>query len=63
MSRASGNSPAGEGGAERALAVTEIAPLREKLLHGHQVFYRSAGEGPVVVLVHGITSTSATWET
>ena len=30
-------------------------------LHGHRVFYRSAGSGPVVVLVHGITSTSATW--
>jgi pimeloyl-ACP methyl ester carboxylesterase len=25
------------------------------------VFYRSAGSGPVLVLVHGITSTSATW--
>ena len=36
--------------------------LHEILLHGHRVFYRSAGSGgPVVVLVHGITSTSATW--
>jgi len=35
--------------------------LREIVLHGHGVFYRSAGSGPVVVLVHGITSTSATW--
>jgi pimeloyl-ACP methyl ester carboxylesterase len=25
------------------------------------VFFRSAGSGPVLVLVHGITSTSATW--
>ncbi|MGE5636026.1 MAG: alpha/beta fold hydrolase, partial [Nocardioidaceae bacterium] len=40
----------------------EVAPLCEQVLHGHHVFYRSAGEGPVVVLVHGITSTSATWE-
>jgi pimeloyl-ACP methyl ester carboxylesterase len=35
--------------------------LREIVLHGHRVFYRSAGSGPVIVLVHGITSTSATW--
>jgi pimeloyl-ACP methyl ester carboxylesterase len=35
--------------------------LREVNLHGHRVFFRSAGAGPVVVLVHGITSTSATW--
>ncbi len=35
--------------------------LREIALHGHRVFFRSAGSGPVVVLVHGITSTSATW--
>jgi pimeloyl-ACP methyl ester carboxylesterase len=35
--------------------------LRDIVLHGHRVFFRSAGSGPVVVLVHGITSTSATW--
>ncbi len=35
--------------------------LCEILLHGHRVFYRSAGSGPVLVLIHGITSTSATW--
>ena len=35
--------------------------LGEMVLHGHRVFYRSAGSGPVIVLVHGITSTSATW--
>jgi pimeloyl-ACP methyl ester carboxylesterase len=36
--------------------------LKEMTLHGHRVAYRSAGSGPAVVLVHGITSTSATWE-
>jgi pimeloyl-ACP methyl ester carboxylesterase len=36
--------------------------LKEIELHGHRVAYRSAGSGPAVVLVHGITSTSATWE-
>jgi pimeloyl-ACP methyl ester carboxylesterase len=39
----------------------EPDPLKEIVLHGHRVFYRSAGEGPVLVMVHGITSTSATW--
>jgi len=35
---------------------------RETVLHGHRVAYRCAGSGPPVVLLHGITSTSATWE-
>jgi pimeloyl-ACP methyl ester carboxylesterase len=31
-------------------------------LHGHDVTYRTAGDGPdVVVLIHGITGSSATW--
>jgi pimeloyl-ACP methyl ester carboxylesterase len=30
-------------------------------LHGHRVNYRIAGEGPLIVLVHGITSTSECW--
>jgi pimeloyl-ACP methyl ester carboxylesterase len=36
--------------------------LRHLTLHGHQVAYRQAGSGPVVVLIHGITSNSATWK-
>jgi pimeloyl-ACP methyl ester carboxylesterase len=36
--------------------------LKEIVLHGHRVAYRSAGSGPAIVLVHGITSTSASWE-
>jgi pimeloyl-ACP methyl ester carboxylesterase len=36
--------------------------LEEIELHGHRVAYRCAGNGPVIVLVHGITATSATWE-
>src|SRR5919202_2816625 len=31
-------------------------------LHGHKVFYRAGGDGPLLVLIHGITSSSATWE-
>src|SRR5690242_19160700 len=44
-----------------AEAEPELGELHDILLHGHRVFYRSAGSGPVVVLVHGITSTSGTW--
>jgi pimeloyl-ACP methyl ester carboxylesterase len=30
-------------------------------LHGHPVTYRLMGQGPAVVLIHGITSSSRTW--
>jgi pimeloyl-ACP methyl ester carboxylesterase len=40
----------------------EAFELQHMELHGHRVAYRTAGDGPVIVLVHGITSTSATWE-
>jgi pimeloyl-ACP methyl ester carboxylesterase len=40
----------------------EALQLKETVLHGHRVAYRCAGSGPAIVLVHGITSTSATWE-
>jgi pimeloyl-ACP methyl ester carboxylesterase len=48
-------------GASRPLP-PEAFDLQHMELHGHRVAYRTAGDGPVVVLVHGITSTSATWE-
>jgi pimeloyl-ACP methyl ester carboxylesterase len=36
---------------------------REQIaLHGHAISYRTGGRGPVVVLVHGITNSSASWE-
>jgi pimeloyl-ACP methyl ester carboxylesterase len=31
-------------------------------LHGHHVNYRIGGEGPTLVLIHGITGTSETWK-
>jgi len=31
-------------------------------LHGHRVSFRSAGSGPLLVLIHGIASSSSTWE-
>ncbi len=35
--------------------------IRHLVLHGHRVAYRQAGSGPVLMLVHGITSNSDTW--
>jgi pimeloyl-ACP methyl ester carboxylesterase len=35
--------------------------LQHLTLHGHRVAYRLAGEGPAVVLIHGITSSSESW--
>ncbi len=48
-------------GAPRRLPAEEFE-LKEIELHGHRVAYRCAGSGPAILLVHGITSTSATWE-
>lgn len=30
-------------------------------IHGHQVSYRMGGEGPVILLVHGMAGSSSTW--
>ena len=38
-----------------------MGPHREVELHGHAVGYRMLGEGPLLVLLHGITSTSEAW--
>src|ERR671922_89613 len=37
-------------------------PRQEIELHGHRVCFRQAGEGPALVLVHGITGTWRHWE-
>ena len=34
----------------------------ELALHGHRVTYRTAGSGPVLLLLHGITNSSQTWQ-
>src|SRR3954468_9506480 len=31
-------------------------------LHGHRVSYRQGGSGPALLLLHGVTNSSATWE-
>jgi pimeloyl-ACP methyl ester carboxylesterase len=35
--------------------------LRTVKLHGHAVGYRACGEGPLIVLIHGVTSSSECW--
>jgi pimeloyl-ACP methyl ester carboxylesterase len=42
--------------------VREAGTVQVVHVHGHEVAYRAAGNGPVVVLVHGIAGSSATWE-
>ena len=47
------------------LHVTVSAPTLEPqavTLHGHRVTYRTAGDGPVLLLLHGVTNSSQTWE-
>lgn len=36
--------------------------LRHVEIHGHRVAYRMAGSGPVIVLIHGMAGSSATWQ-
>src|SRR5204863_9861395 len=36
--------------------------LKMTELHGHRLAYRIAGEGPVVLLIHGMAGTNAIWE-
>jgi pimeloyl-ACP methyl ester carboxylesterase len=38
--------------------------IREEALelHGHSVSYRTAGEGPAILLIHGVAGSSMQWE-
>jgi len=44
------------------VALTDQVQPAEIRLHGHRVSYRIGGSGPLLVLVHGITSSSQNWE-
>ena len=37
-------------------------PVRHVSIHGHDVSYRLAGEGPVMVLIHGMAGSATTWQ-
>jgi pimeloyl-ACP methyl ester carboxylesterase len=39
-----------------------VSESRRISLHGNRIAYREAGHGPVLLLVHGITSDSSIWE-
>jgi pimeloyl-ACP methyl ester carboxylesterase len=43
------------------VAVT-VFTANELTLHGHRVSYRTGGNGPALLLLHGITNSSETWE-
>lgn len=55
-------------GAKRSPArrTTRIGPLAlrkdEVTIHGRKIAFRTGGWGPLLVLIHGITSNSATWD-
>ncbi len=38
-----------------------LGPYEEIELHGHRVGFQAAGDGPLLILVHGITSTAEAW--
>jgi pimeloyl-ACP methyl ester carboxylesterase len=44
-----------------AEGTSDFATAQHLELHGHRVSYRTAGSGPVVLLIHGITGTSEQW--
>jgi pimeloyl-ACP methyl ester carboxylesterase len=39
----------------------ELGPYEEVELHGHTIGFQAAGDGPLLILLHGITSTSDAW--
>ena len=51
--------------AARATGVDALEPSsfrsRTIRIHGHEVSYRMAGEGPAILLIHGIAGSSTTW--
>src|SRR3954468_6706071 len=47
--------------ARLAEVTDDFATAQHLELHGHRVSYRTAGSGPVVLLVHGIAGTSEQW--
>src|SRR5947209_8716556 len=48
-------------GAKRRTAPLAVVKS-EMTLHGRKIAFRTGGSGPLLVLVHGITSNSATWD-
>jgi pimeloyl-ACP methyl ester carboxylesterase len=47
--------------ARLAEVTNDFAAAQHLELHGHRVSYRTAGSGPVVLLIHGVAGTSEQW--
>lgn len=47
--------------ATRVTLEAEAAQVRSVRIHGHQVAYRQAGTGPLILLLHGIAESSTTF--
>src|SRR5215211_2793817 len=45
----------------RASSERQAPEAEEIVLHGHRIALRRSGSGPVLLMVHGITSNSETW--
>ena len=41
--------------------MNDMPEVRRLAIHGHSVAFRTAGEGPVLVLVHGMAGSAETW--
>jgi pimeloyl-ACP methyl ester carboxylesterase len=39
----------------------EVMTLQHVTINGHEVAYHTSGTGPVLLLVHGMAGSSATW--
>jgi pimeloyl-ACP methyl ester carboxylesterase len=52
----------GEGQRGRRVRVVPTIERAEVLLHGHRVAFTVAGQGPPVVLIHGVAGRAAQWE-
>ncbi|MGQ0831312.1 MAG: alpha/beta fold hydrolase [Microthrixaceae bacterium] len=48
-------------GAAHSELVQEASRTRWAKVHGHDVAYRQAGSGPLIVMIHGIAGSSGTW--
>jgi pimeloyl-ACP methyl ester carboxylesterase len=48
-------------GATHSELVREASLTRWTKVHGHDVAYRQAGSGPLLVMIHGIAGSSGTW--
>ena len=53
------------GGPAEAVALVSVPPTirtEEAVIHGHAICYRTAGEGPAILLVHGIAGRAENWD-